>query len=118
MKSAAGFTLVEVLVALGMVAVALVAGLGLLASLAERAAREPEALLAEVCAGNELTRLRLARQLPPPGEQQQTCLQAGRRLQVRTTVRASANPDLVQVQVQVRQGQRALLSLSTVLGRY
>ena len=117
MRRAPGLSLLEVLVALGMVAVALGAGLGLLASLAERAAREPEDLLAEVCAGNELVRLRLARTLPPPGEQRKPCLQAGHRLELLTTVRASARPDLMQVQVQVRQGEAVLLSLSTVLGR-
>lgn len=117
-----GFTLVEVLVALGMVAVALAAGLALNASLAARAEREPLALLAEVCARNRFAQLRLLRQLPPPGEESGSCGQAGRQLQVITTVRLAASADFRQVQVSVRESGRAeqpaLLSLATVLGRY
>jgi general secretion pathway protein I len=114
-----GFTLVEVLVALGMVAVALAAGLSLSGSLVQRAERAPELVLAELCARNRFAALRLARELPPAGEEQTTCVQAGRPLQVLSTVTAVG--DFRQVQVQVRSPARAgavVLSLATVLGRY
>lgn len=113
-----GFTLVEVLVALGMVAVALAAGLALNASLALRAEREPDTLLAEVCARNRFAELRLLRQLPAAGEELGTCEQAGRQLQVITTVSNAASPDFRQVQVRIRRGDAVLLSLATLLGRY
>ncbi len=114
-----GFTLVEVLVALSMVAVALAAGLALQTSLAGRAEREPEALLAELCARNRLTELRLLRQLPPPGQTRGDCTQAQRTLQVRTTLATPAGTaDFRQVQVEVRQGEALQLQLATVLGRY
>lgn len=113
-----GFTLVEVLVALGMVAVALAAGLSLNASLLARAEREPAQLLAEVCARNRFAALRLLRQLPEAGEDLSRCEQAGRLLEVLTTVSA-AGADFRQVQVQVREpAGPTLLSLATVLGRY
>lgn len=114
-----GLTLVEVLVALAMVAVALAAGLALQASLAARADRAPEALVAEVCARNRLAELRLSRQLPAAGEQTLACEQAGRQLQVLTQVTEVQGFRQVRVRVQ-RAGAEgvALLQVATVLGRY
>ena len=117
-----GFTLVEVLVALAMVSLALAAGLALNASLIARAEREPEQLLAEVCARNRFAALRLLRQLPEAGQEQFSCVQAGRTLEVLTQVSVAGNPDFRQVRVQIRQAESAggvvLLNLATVLGRY
>ena len=56
MKHARGFTLIEVLVALGIVAIALVAGLQASAALTNNAQRQTDALLAQMCAENELAR--------------------------------------------------------------
>ena len=86
MKKARGFTLVEVLVALGIVAIALVAGLQASAALTANAQRQSDVLLAHICAENELIRLRLARQMPPVGESQQDCEQGGQLFQVRVRV--------------------------------
>ncbi len=116
-----GLTLVEVLVALAMVAVALAAGLSLQANLTLQAERAPEALRAELCARNRLAALRLSRQLPAPGEEIQACEQAGRQLEVVTQVSQTQDASFAQVQVQVRRtGPEAgtLLRLATVLGRY
>ncbi len=124
MSCGRGFTLVEVLVALGMVAVALAAGLALQSSLQRRAEREPMALLAELCARNRLTALRLLRQLPAAGEERSHCAQAGRTLEVLTTITQTASPDLRQVRVRVQlsdqggRGEGVLLNLASVLGRY
>ena len=62
-----GFTLIEVLVALGIVAIALVAGLQATMALTNNAQRQSDVLLAKVCAENELVRLRLTRQFPGIG---------------------------------------------------
>ena len=117
-----GFTLVEVLVALAMVSMALAAGLALNASLITRAEREPDQLLAEVCARNRFAALRLLRQLPEAGQEQLSCVQAGRTLEVLSQVSAAGSPDFRQVRVQIRQpasaGGAVLLNLDTVLGRY
>ena len=72
-----GFTLIEVLVALGIVAVALMAGLKATGALSHNAERQTASLLGQICAENELIRLRLRRQLPDTGNSQTECLQAG-----------------------------------------
>ena len=56
-----GFTLVEVLVALAVVAVALAAGFQACGSLVAHAERRSGLVLAQLCADNELARLRLSR---------------------------------------------------------
>jgi general secretion pathway protein I len=116
--ASAGFSLIEVLVAIGMVAIALVAGLAASMSQTRLAERQPAAWLAQVCAHNALTDVRLLRALPAIGEQSSICEQAGRVFEVRVVVSGAPNPDFRQVHAQVRQGDAVLLNLSTVLGRY
>ena len=115
--NAKGFTLIEVLVALGIVAVALMAGLKATASLTRNADRQTLAMLAQVCAENELGRLKLLRQLPDTGETVQPCEQAGRVLQVRMAVQATPNPNFRRVDAQVSEGANPVFTLSTVMGR-
>ena len=118
MKQARGFTLVEVLVALGIVAIALVAGLQASAALTRNAQRQSDVLLAHLCAENELVRLRLARQMPPVGESQQDCEQGGQLFQVRVRVAPTPNPSFRRVDAQVSDSSAPILRLSTVMGRY
>lgn len=115
--SAKGFTLIEVLVALGIVAIALMAGLKATASLARNGDRQTLALLAQVCAENELGRLKLLRQLPDTGESVLPCEQAGRVLQVTMTVQTTPNPNFRRVDAKVSEGANPVLSISTVMGR-
>src|SRR5690606_33722314 len=63
-RNTLGFTLVEVLVALAIVAIALMAGLQATSALTRSAARQTDVVLAHLCAENELVRVRLARQMP------------------------------------------------------
>ncbi len=121
-NSSAGFTLIEVLVALGIVAIALMAGLRATDSLSRNASRQSTQWLAQICAENEFARLRLSRQVPPVGESNTPCTQAGMNLQVNLSVQVTPNPNfrridarLVQVEA---QGNTPLLQLSTVMGRY
>jgi len=118
MKHARGFTLIEVLVALGIVAVALVAGLQASAALTNNAQRQSDVMLAHICAENELARMRLARQLPAMGETQQDCEQAGQMFLVRVKVSPTPNPSFRRVDAQVTDTRAPILRLSTVLGRY
>ena len=67
-RSLHGFTLVEVLVALGIVAIALVAGTQASSALLRNAGRQSDVLLGQICAENELSKARLARQLPSVGD--------------------------------------------------
>ena len=77
-----GFTLIEVLVALGITALALMAGLKATGSLSRNAERQTVSMLGQICAENELIALRLRRQLPDTGNTTVQCTQAGRLLQV------------------------------------
>ena len=117
-----GFTLIEVLVALGIVAIALMAGLRSTDALSRNAARQSTQWLAQICAENEFSRLRLSRQVPPVGESSASCLQAGLDLQVTLSVQVTPNPNFRRVDAKVvqRNGLEStpLLQLSTVMGRY
>ena len=121
-QRSAGFTLVEVLVALAIVATALLAGVQATNALTRHAQREADVLLAQLCAENELIRLRLLRQLPGTGESSSECLQAGRTLKVRLSVQPTPNPNFQRVDAIVEGAvdgnEVRLLSLSTVMGRY
>ncbi len=112
-----GFTLIEVLVALSIVAVALIAGLQSTASLSRDAQRQTNVMLAHICAENELIKLRLSRQMPGVGDNEVPCEQAGRNLTVVIAVRPTPNPNFRRVDAQVLDQQDPILRLSTVVGR-
>lgn len=113
-----GFTLVEVLVALGIVAIALMAGLQATAALTRHAQRQSDALLAQICAENELIKIRLARQMPDVGDSTIECQQAGQAFTVVMAVRPTPNPNFRRVDAQVMNGDTSVMRLSTVVGRY
>ena len=112
-----GFTLIEVMVALAIVAIALMAGLQATSALTRNAQRESDVLLAQLCAENELTQLRLAKQLPPIGDNTVACEQAGQRFDVAVAVRPTPNPLFRRVDAQVFTGGWAVLRVSTIQGR-
>jgi general secretion pathway protein I len=113
-----GFTLVEVLVALAIVAVALAAGLRSSGALVLHAQRQGEQFLAQLCAENELVRLRLSRRLPDIGQIDFDCRQGGQSLAGQLVVSATPNPNFRRIEARVTsQDQRPLLSLVTVMGR-
>lgn len=114
---ASGFTLVEVLVALAIVAVALMAGLQASSALTRNAQRQSDILLAQLCAENELVKTRLSRQMPAIGDSTQSCEQAGRTLTVAVAVRPTPNPTFRRVDAQVLDGNTPVLRLSTIVGR-
>ncbi|RIX78580.1 type II secretion system minor pseudopilin GspI [Acidovorax cavernicola] len=113
-----GFTLVEVLIALGIVALALAAGSQATMSLTRNAQRQSDLVLAGMCAENELAKARLSRQMPAIGDSGSICLQAGLTFLVTTTTVPTLNPNFRRVDVQVRdEGSAPLLRVSTVVGR-
>ena len=122
LQASKGFTLIEVLVALGIVAIALMAGMRSTDALSRNASRQSTQWLAQICAENEFSRLRLSRQVPPVGESSASCLQAGLDLQVNLSVQVTPNPNFRRVDARVvqRNGTEStpLLQLSTVMGRY
>ncbi|TXT41430.1 MAG: proteinral secretion pathway protein I [Comamonadaceae bacterium] len=114
----AGFTLIEVLVALGIVAIALAAGLQATGAITRHAQRQSDMLLAQLCAENALVKVRLARQLPGVGDSTSECTQAGRNLTVAQAVRPTPNPNFRRVDAQVLDGEVPIWRISTVVGRF
>ena len=113
-----GFTLVEVLVALAIVAITIGAGVRAAGSLTNNTTRLAEVTAAQWCADNRLTALKLARQYPDIGDGDFTCEQPGRSYAGKLNVRATPNPNFRRVDARVldENGQTILL-LSTILGR-
>ena len=118
-RRAGGFTLIEVLIALGIVAIALAAGAQATAALTRNAQRQSDVMLAQICAENELVKTRLARAMPAIGDADQVCTQANTTFGVRVSTTPTLNPNFRRVDVQVRDGTDAtVLRISTVVGRY
>ncbi len=117
-QRALGFTLIEVLVALGIVAVSLIAGFRASAALTRSTQRQTDILLAHVCAENELVKARLSKQMPSVGDSSVACDQAGRSFNVNVTVRPTLNPSFRRMDAQVLDDTTPLLRLSTVIGRF
>ena len=116
--SAYGFTLIEVLVALAIVALALLSGLKVSGALTYNAQRQTDVMLAQLCADNALNQLRLAQQMPNVGESRAPCLQAEGSFEVVLNVSTTPNPSFRRVNAQVFDGASPVLNIATVLGRY
>lgn len=117
-RGAPGFTLVEVLVALAITAIALLAGLQASSALTRNAERQSQLLLAQICAENELIRTKLAGELPGAGSSHTGCQQGGVALEVVRQVQPTPNPNFRRVDAVVQQGGVPILQLSTVVGRW
>lgn len=114
-----GFTLIEVLVALAIVAVALGAGFKAAGALTGNAQRLADVSAAQWCADNQLVALRLPHQFPGIGDSEFGCEQLGRHYGGRLTVRPTPNPNFRRVDAQIfDEGGQPLVILSTVLPRY
>ena len=112
--SAQGFTLIEVLVALAIVAVTLIAGLRASATMTRSTERQSSRVLAQLCAENALVQYRLSGPLPDVSDS----AQAGQSFELRLLVQSTPNPNFRRVEARVAKGGAPLLQLSTVLGRY
>lgn len=114
-----GFTLVEVLVALAIVAVALAAGMRAAGALTNNTERLAEVIAAQWCADNALTGLRLAGQLPGIGDADLSCEQLGRQYSGTLSTRPTPNPNFRRVDATVRNASGlTLVTVTTVIGRY
>ena len=114
----AGFTLIEVMVALAIVAIALAAGLQATTALTRNALRQSSVLLAHLCAENELVKIRLSSQMPGIGDSSLNCDQGGRIFAVSVSVLPTPNPSFRRVDAQVFEAEVPVLRLSTIVGRF
>ncbi|MFN3862197.1 MAG: type II secretion system minor pseudopilin GspI [Roseateles sp.] len=119
MRKQQGFTLIEVLVALVIVAIALGAGIKAAGALANNAERLAQISAAQWCAENLLTELRLTQQFPDIGEQPISCEQLGRNYGGKLRVSPTPNPLFRRVDADISDDQgQPLLTLSTIMGRF
>ena len=115
---ARGFTLIEVLVALAIVAVTIGAGIRAAGSLTNNTTRLAEVTAAQWCADNRLTALKLAHVFPDIGDSDFSCDELGRTYAGKLVVRPTPNPNFRRVDAQVLDETGVpLLLLSTILGR-
>ena len=118
--AACGFTLVEVLVALAITALALGAGMKAAGALTDNAQRLGDVTAAQWCAENQLSDLRLAKAFPGTGDSDFLCEQLGRSYRGKLSALVlPLNPNFSQLHAQVFDDKGLLLvRLSTVVGRY
>ena len=121
-KAQLGFTLIEVLVALAIVAIALAAGAQASGALFRNAQRQSDTVLAQLCAENELVKMRLSQQMPSVGDSTFICAQAGSELGGTLSVFVTPNPNFRRVEAHVRgsvaESAAPLLTLTTIVGRF
>jgi general secretion pathway protein I len=96
-----GFTLLEVLIALAVVAISLLAAMRAAGSVADNAQRYRLAVLAEQCVQNVLVDQRLNKTFLPIGQSTGTCTQADTRFTVAVDVMPTPNPNFRRMQVNV-----------------
>jgi general secretion pathway protein I len=115
-----GFTLVELLVALGIVAVALLAGLRAVGAMARTNAELELRMLAQVTAENRIAELRAAHVFPAVGTRTVACPQGRMAFQCVEETKATPNPFFRRIEVRVyaaADGDAMLAELIGILGR-
>jgi general secretion pathway protein I len=117
-SAARGFTLIEVLVAVAIVAVALAAGSRAASSVTDTSQRLSDVTLAQWCADNELTELRLTATFPNVGTTPFDCTELGRAFKGTLKTQPTPNPSFRRVDTIVAdETGRTLLTISTVVSR-
>jgi general secretion pathway protein I len=114
----AGFTLLEVLVALVIVGTALGASLRAVGSLTQNSSALRSAMMATWSAENRLAQIRLAHEFPPFGKRSFACPQAELQLVCEEEVLGTPNPYFRRVEVSVYDAdnpQRRIIKLSQVV---
>ena len=114
-----GFTLIEVLVALTVVAITLGAGIKAAGALTGNTQRLSDVVVAQWCADNHLTGLKLTRTFPGIGDSEFACEQLGKNYRGKLAIRPTPNPNFRRIDVRMgdEDGQHILM-LSTILGRF
>ncbi|HEV8018721.1 MAG TPA: type II secretion system minor pseudopilin GspI, partial [Steroidobacteraceae bacterium] len=105
MRRAGGFTLIEVLVALAIVAVGMAAVLGALSSSADTVSYLRDKTFAQWVALNQISTLRISGQVTPVGNSDGDVDFAGRSWHWRREVVATEVPGVVRIDVKVRPAE-------------
>jgi len=111
-----GFTLVEILVALAVVAVALAAGMRALAQSADGAGTLKARTLAMWVAQNRIATAEFARELPPAGRRSGDATQGGTAFVWRESVGATPNPAFRRIDVEVAEASAPDYVLARLTG--
>ncbi len=114
-RRSGGFTLVEVLIAMTIAAVALMAAIRATTSLAVNGAELRARTLAQWSAENRLAQIRVAREWPNLGRRQFDCSQGGIALLCREDVFSTPNPLFRRVEISVFD-ERASFRFARLVG--
>jgi len=115
-RSPRGSTLIEVLVALAIVAITLGAGIKAAGSLSYNAERLTDASLGQWCADNQLIGLKLAHPGLSIGDSDFTCEQMGRTYKGKLVIRPTPNINFRRVDaLMFTDSGQPILTISTVL---
>ncbi|MET0333610.1 MAG: type II secretion system minor pseudopilin GspI [Rhizobacter sp.] len=119
-RRSAGFTLIEVMVALAIVAVTLGAGIKAAGALADNSQRLIEVTSAQWCAENQLNELVLPQPhwFQVPTEFDFQCEQLGVTYRGKLVSKRTPNPNFLRADAQIfNEEGRPVLTISTVIGR-
>jgi general secretion pathway protein I len=115
-ENKAGFTLVEILVALAIVAVALTAGMRALAQSTDTATALKARTLALWVAQNRLAEAQIAMPWPAIGNTTGTVTQAGAQFTWQATVKSTPNPSFRMIEIIVAEPRAPDYALARLVG--
>ncbi len=114
-----GMTLIEVLVALAIVAVTLSAGIKAAGGLTLNAQRVVDLTLAQWCAENQLVNHKLTGSYPGVGDSEFSCKQLGRDFIGKQAVRPTPNSNFRRIDAQVLdETGLPVVKITTILSKY